>query len=84
MLQIFTLTVVCFVLGFSYPSDAVAYIGPGTGITTIGAIVAFLGAILLAIVGFVWYPIKRLRNRIRATRQSKERTQAGKKAVKPS
>lgn len=37
-----------------------AYIGPGAGLTAIGAAFAFVGAILLAIVGFIWYPIKRL------------------------
>jgi hypothetical protein len=40
--------------------DAYAYIGPGAGMTAIGTVVAFLGAILFAIVGFIWYPIKRL------------------------
>lgn len=37
-----------------------AYIGPGAGISAIGTVIAFVGAILLAIVGFVWYPVKRL------------------------
>jgi len=44
-----------------------AYIGPGAGLTAIGTVIALLGGILLAIVGFVWYPIKRvLRSRARA------------------
>jgi hypothetical protein len=43
------------------PQAAEAYIGPGAGITVIGTVIALIGAILLAIVGFVWYPIKRLR-----------------------
>ena len=47
------------------PGVAVAYIGPGAGITVIGTAIALLGAILLAIVGFVWYPIKRLRAKLR-------------------
>ena len=38
---------------------ASAYIGPGTGITAIGSLLALLAGILLAIVGFVWYPLKR-------------------------
>lgn len=41
-------------------SPAVAYVGPGAGLTAIGAALAFVGAVVLAIVGFVWYPIKRL------------------------
>jgi hypothetical protein len=42
------------------PQYVFAYIGPGAGISAIGTVVAFIGAILLAIVGFVWYPMKRL------------------------
>ncbi len=43
------------------PQTAEAYIGPGAGIFMSGTVIALIGAILLAIVGFVWYPIKRLR-----------------------
>lgn len=39
--------------------DALAYVGPGAGISAIGSVLALIGAVLLAIVGFVWYPIKR-------------------------
>jgi uncharacterized membrane protein len=42
------------------PHSAEAYIGPGAGISAIGTVIALFGAILLAIVGFVWYPVKRL------------------------
>lgn len=45
------------------PDTALAYVGPGLGV---GAIAAFLGAVLavlLAIVGVVWYPLKRFLNR---------------------
>jgi len=41
------------------PSLADAYIGPGAGITAIGSFLALLGGIVLALVGFVWYPLKR-------------------------
>jgi hypothetical protein len=44
---------------------ALAYIGPGAGITAIGTAIALVGAIVLAIVGFVWYPFKRLRAKLR-------------------
>ena len=43
------------------PSMAQAYIGPGAGITAIGSLIALIGAVALALIGFVWYPIKRLR-----------------------
>ena len=42
------------------PSRADAYIGPGAGVTVLGTVFGFLAAIFFAIVGFVWYPIKRL------------------------
>ena len=39
---------------------AAAYVGPGAGLTAIGAILAVIGILFLAVVGFVWYPLKRL------------------------
>jgi len=48
------------ILAFVLPEYALAYIGPGAGITAIGTVIALLGAVLLALVGFVWYPVKRL------------------------
>lgn len=47
------------------PQGAAAYIGPGAGLSAIGTLVALVGAVLLALVGFVWYPMKRLRARLR-------------------
>jgi hypothetical protein len=41
-------------------SPAAAYVGPGAGLTAIGAAVAVLATLFLAVVGFVWYPLKRL------------------------
>lgn len=43
------------------PQAASAYVGPGAGITAIGAVLALIGGLILAIFGFVWYPLKRLR-----------------------
>ena len=48
------------VLLFSTPWNAAAYIGPGAGLGAIGTVIALISAILLAIIGFIWYPIKRL------------------------
>lgn len=53
------------VLLLASPGVALAYIGPGAGITAIGTAIALLGAIALAIVGFVWYPVMRLRAKMR-------------------
>ncbi|CAB5115333.1 hypothetical protein D3OALGA1CA_2686 [Olavius algarvensis associated proteobacterium Delta 3] len=48
-----------------------AYIGPGAGITAIGTVIAFIGAICLGIIAFVWYPIKRLLAKIRKKDEAK-------------
>ena len=42
------------------PGFAQAYVGPGAGLGAIGTVLALIGAGLLAILGFLWYPIKRL------------------------
>lgn len=55
------------------PSLAQAYIGPGAGVSAIGAALALLAAVFFAIVGFLWYPVKRL---IRAMRRKPADTTA--------
>ncbi len=42
------------------PIIANAYVGPGAGISAIGSFVALIAAVLVAILGFVWYPVKRM------------------------
>ena len=39
---------------------AMAYVGPGTGIAALGALLAIIAGVIAAIFGFLWYPIKRL------------------------
>lgn len=51
------------------PHCAHAYIGPGAGIGAIGTVLTLIGAVLLAILGFVWYPIKRLIAKIRGAKK---------------
>lgn len=41
-------------------TDAYAYVGPGSGLSAIGSLVSVISAILFAVIGFVWYPLKRL------------------------
>ena len=36
------------------------YLGPGGAFSALGGLIALLLAVLLALAGFVWYPIKRL------------------------
>jgi hypothetical protein len=50
------------------PQGAEAYIGPGAGIAAIGTVIALIGGILLAIVAFIWYPIKRFLAKIKKKR----------------
>jgi hypothetical protein len=45
---------------FIVPATSFAYVGPGTGLSAIGTILALVAAVGLALVGFVWYPLKRL------------------------
>lgn len=40
-----------------------AYIGPGSGLAFLGTLLALVGAVAVALVGFIWYPIKRLLSR---------------------
>ncbi|MCH8201833.1 MAG: hypothetical protein IH996_01865 [Proteobacteria bacterium] len=47
---------------------AMSYIGPGAGLTAIGTVLALIGAVVLAIFGFVWYPIKRYMRKRRQSR----------------
>lgn len=39
---------------------ALAYVGPGAGLTVIGSLIALVTAVVADIFGFVWYPLKRL------------------------
>lgn len=42
------------------PNSATAYIGPGAGLSAIGAFLALFMAIIAALFGFLWYPVKRI------------------------
>lgn len=42
------------------PSLAHAYIGPGAGAGTIAVVLGVIAAVLMAFVGLIWYPLKRL------------------------
>ena len=45
-----------------------AYIGPGSGLAAIGSVLAVAGAVALIVVGFVWYPVKRLLRSMKTAR----------------
>ena len=52
----------------------IAYVGPGAGLSAIGAFLAMLAGVFVAIVGFIWYPIKRL---IRSVKRGASGERAG-------
>jgi len=53
--SIFIITLVLFL-----PQYAFSYVPPGAGLSAIGAFIAVVVGIIVAIFGFLWYPIKRL------------------------
>lgn len=51
--------------GLLIPSAALAYGGPGSIISGIGAFLAVLAALVASIFGFLWFPLKRLIRKVR-------------------
>ncbi len=61
------------------PLQAFAYVGPGAGLSAIGSILALIAAFFLALVGFIWYPLKRL-----LRRNKKQELEASEGASEPA
>lgn len=56
------------------PQTALAYVGPGAGLSIIGSLLAFFAAIIVGIFGFLWFPIRRmLRKRRQAAAEKAEK-----------
>ena len=73
MQSLLIIFVVVITLLLAAPHGTGAYIGPGAGIAAIGTVVALIGFILLAIVAFIWYPIKRLLAKIKKKRMTDQK-----------
>lgn len=58
-----TLKIVMIIFVCLLPCPAIAYIGPGAGLSAIGTFLALLAAVIAALLGFLWYPIKRILRR---------------------
>lgn len=58
------------VLTCLFPPSAAAYIGPGAGLSALGAFLAVVFGVIIAVVGFVWYPLKRLLRKIKGEKRS--------------
>ena len=56
----------------SLPFALFAYVGPGAGISFLGALWAVISAILLAIGGFLIWPIRAMLRRRKLKKQSPE------------
>ncbi len=54
-----TKTILLFLFLFLIPLPSYAYIGPGMGGGAIAVVIGFFAAILLALWGILYYPIKR-------------------------
>ena len=59
---------------------AEAYVGPGAGLSAIGSALALIGAVLLMIAGFIWYPVKRLLRRKKTPETSDQVAEAADEA----
>ena len=57
--------IIFFVL--SYIKAAYAYIGPGLGVGAMMAAIGIIAAIIFTLIGFVYYPIKKLINNKKKT-----------------
>ena len=42
-----------------------AYIGPRAGLASIGPLLTLIGAVGLMVLGFIWYPVKRVVHNVR-------------------
>lgn len=52
-----------------FGTPILAYLGPGGALSAIGSFLALLAAVVLALVGFVWLPLKRLMRALRERRK---------------
>ncbi len=72
-LRVVCLGILTFVFGLiALPTSVFAYIGPGTGISAIGSFLALIAAICAAILGFIWYPLKRILKKIKGNSEKKD------------
>ena len=59
------------------PHAAAAYVGPGAGLSLLGALWALIAAILFALAGLVIWPIRMMRRRRRELAMAKAGSQPG-------
>jgi len=60
----------------SAATPAMAYVGPGAGLTLIGSLVAVVAAAVLALLGLVLFPIRMALKSLRAAKEAREQAAA--------
>lgn len=73
-------TILALVAGIAVaglPHAAAAYVGPGAGLTMLGALWAVIAAVLFALAGLVIWPIRAMRRRRKQLASSKAATVPG-------
>jgi len=53
-------------------TPAAAYLGPGAGLSAIGSLLALVLAVVVAVFGFLWYPLKRIMKKRRQLAEQNE------------
>ena len=61
----FKIAVLFVLTAATLATPAHAYVGPGSSLGAIGVFLGLIGTLILALVSFVWYPLKRLLRRLR-------------------
>lgn len=69
MLKIFTLILLISALLVS-ASPALAYVGPGAGISVLGSLLSILATIVVAIGAIIFWPLRKFLKRRKARRDS--------------
>jgi len=64
MIRRYNIVVIIGISLVALADSALAYGGPGSGLSALGSLFAIVGAVFFALVGFIWYPIKRLLKRL--------------------
>lgn len=66
--SLFGISICVLLLVILVQQPAMAYVGPGTGIAALGALIAIIVGVIAALFGFLWYPMKRIMKKRKAAR----------------